>query len=124
MSCQLLVGGAQREFRLCSDKIHDGLGLGQIHFPIQKRPLSEFPWICHSSPGRQEQIQHPPSHQNSTMATDLHHILSGITVRSLKISHQNLVNFPGSIVDFPESHLARNKFLGRDCTVKYWSEYG
>src|SRR5262249_62425369 len=81
--------------------------LGPSHVPIQKRPLSYSSRIFHSTPGCQQQIQHSTSDQHPAMATDLHDILPGIALWGTKISHQHLVDFTGSIMDFPEDNPTR-----------------
>ena len=54
---QLLIRGGERPFTPCVDQVHHGLGLAQIHPPIEKRPLGEFPGLRHPAPARQKILE-------------------------------------------------------------------
>ena len=73
------------------DQIEHGLGLYQVHLPVQDRPPGELTRLRQASTHREARLQNQPGHQPTAVARDLDHVLAGITVRPREGGHERPV---------------------------------
>src|SRR6266581_9778471 len=76
---ELLRGRTQREICASTNQIDHGLGLGEVHFSVQERALSEFTGPRRSRPCPQAGFQNFRGNERATVTTDLDQIFTGVT---------------------------------------------
>ena len=88
---KLLIGSTESQRALRVDQIHDGLGLGEIHFSVQKGTLSEFPRISGTRPAGKPAVQNTLGDENATVAVEFDNVLTRVTRRPLETEQQSMI---------------------------------
>jgi hypothetical protein len=73
-------------------QVADGLGLCQIHPPVEKSPQRKFARFGKARPERHAQVEHPSHYYGAAVATDLDYILAGVGMGSLEESCYRLID--------------------------------
>ncbi len=76
---ELLGGGGSRPQSLRADEIHDGLGLGEIEFAVEKGALGELAGTCARRTRLEHRLQHASGDEDAAVAADLDDVLAGVT---------------------------------------------
>ena len=63
------------------DQIEHGLGLHQVHLPVQDRPAGELTGLRQASARGDARVQDHPGHKPAAMARDFDHVLACVTLR-------------------------------------------
>ena len=78
---ELFGGRTQRQIGSGTDQIDHRLGLGEIHFPVEKCALGEFAGTRCCGPRTQTCFENFRGNEGAAVTTDLHHIFAGVTSR-------------------------------------------
>ena len=78
---ELFGGRTQRQISSGTDQIDHRLGLGEIHFAVEKRALGEFAGPRCSGPCTQTCFENFRGNEGAAVTTDLHQIFTGVTSR-------------------------------------------
>ena len=88
---KLLIGSTESERALRVDQIHDGLGLREIHFSVQKGTLSEFSRISGTRPAGKPAVQNTLGDENATVAVEFDNVLTRVTRRPLEAEQKAMI---------------------------------
>jgi len=80
-AAELLVGGPEGKGALRVDEVHDGLGLGEVHFAIEEGPLGEFAGFRRTCTTGEETIQNTLGDEHAAMAVELDDVLARVAGR-------------------------------------------
>ena len=76
---ELFSGRAERQISARANQIDHGLGLGEVHFAVEKRALSEFAGTRRPCACAQTSFKNFRGNERATVATDLHQIFARVT---------------------------------------------
>ena len=88
----MLVCRPQRQGGLCGDEIHDSLGLGEIHLPVDESTLRKLPGLGGPRSRREQQLKNELRHEDASVTADLNDILTGIARWPLEESHEHFID--------------------------------
>ena len=89
---ELLVGGAQGQFRARMDQVGHRFGLGQVDAAVQKGAPGEFARFGQARAAFEHGVQHQFCRQDAAMAGDFHHVLARERARRAHDGDQHLVH--------------------------------
>ena len=117
-SGQLGMRGAQGAVGLGVDQVGDGLGLSEVHAPIEKCTGGELAGFRRSSPRGQQGLQDPTGHQDAAMAGDLHRVFAREGLGAPEDRHHDLIHAKSMTVHFtkdghPRRERGRQSIAGR-----------
>ena len=121
---ELLSGGAEGEVGLGPNKVHDGLGLGEVHLPIEEGAPGEFAGLGGSCAAGEEEIEDAAGDEDAAVALDLDDVLAGVAGGGAMDREEDFVEDAGAVDDAAEGLGAGWKLRDRGAGVEDIAGYG
>ena len=115
---ELLGGGGEGEVGLGADKVHDGLGLGEVHLSVEEGAAGEFAGLGETRAGGEEEIEDAAGDEDAAVALDLHNVLAGVAGGSAMDGEEDFVEHAVAVEDAAESLGAERKVWDRGAGVE------
>lgn len=113
-SAELLVGGPEGKGALRVNQVHDGLGLGEVHFAIKEGPLGEFAGFCRARTAGEETIQNALGDEHAAVTVELDDVLARVAGRCFEVQQQAVIERISSAIDnWNEMRQTRGEFGGK-----------
>ena len=75
---ELFVGGADSEGALGVDEVHDGLGLGEVHFAVEEGTLGEFAGFGRAGTGFEEGLEDALGDEEAAVALEFDGVFASV----------------------------------------------
>lgn len=107
---ELFVGGADGESALGVDEVHDGLGLGEVDFTVEKGALRELAGVCMAGAGGEEGLEDALGDEEAAVAMELEGGFSGVAGGAMEQDDNALIEGEaGGIAGGGEVETARRE---------------
>jgi hypothetical protein len=116
---ELFVGGADGEGALGVDEVHDGLGLGEVHFAVEEGALGEFAGFGRAGTGFEEGFEDALGDEQAAVALEFDGMFAGVAGGVVEEDGDALVEGQVVVVaGFDEVDSARGESVERVAMVQ------
>ena len=116
---ELFVGGADGEGALGVDEVHDGLGLGEVHFAVKEGALGEFAGFGRAGTGLEEGFEDALGDEQAAVALELDGVFAGVAGGVVEEDGDALVEGQVVVVaGFDEVDSARGEGVEREAMMQ------